>query len=755
MDLKSAYDSVWIDALIYKLVKIYKFDGNFIAWISHYFNNRYNRVRLGNTLSNWHKALPNLPQGDTFCPILFCLFLNDYNGKNNNIEFSNFADDCTLEMTAKEQKCKLTNKMKFDLRSELQSEMNHFYQYTLNNKLVLKKIKCNTVTFCNKKNFKAYVYNIDGNKLELIHSIDHAPQKCKHSEKYCYQNGLNYNDCEDSNGDSDLEFLNPSDGNKYNSNNNNNNNNNNFTHNSFSLLISKFTEKDRNKQNEFEKLHKFSNVVRILGVHFDSKLSFKSHIEKALKKIKMEINKLKRIAYSIHYPISSPIFWKLWIANIKPKVEYALCTISSVISIDELERVQMKVAKLALNMKNICPSLYLKDLMDIKSFKNRLEELQVKLWHKYYRAPPYLMQYHTFEKWKSYIEYNGGNIEVRETRANKHINIDNFNINKFKFIIKSPLSRAYKLIRKITPSNHTVFKKKTKQVMRPPPVYSSPFPSNCIYYKNYNNTLELDKIIVSEYNNFIVFFSDGSCKPNPGPGGSAYYARNFSLKEKYCPLNHDTTINFAELNSIKMIFNDMIDYVIERSEVNKWYNNNMVIFSDSAFTCNLFNGTTYPKFDYLYRLMDECVNYLNILDNYNIKIYFGKIRSHRGIEGNQIADKLANRAADIAVSWKKENNYNFNTSLNPLSVDISYSLKKLYKIHEKERKLEWINFRNNVIEEKNLELDLRDSNDRKLSKMFINSEFLFMQAMFDENDCVRNVRNIFKAEMFGLRLVAK
>ena len=194
----------------------------------------------------------------------------------------------------------------------------------------------------------------------------------------------------------------------------------------------------------------------------------------------------------------------------------------------------------------------------------------------------------------------------------------------------------------------------------------------------------------------------------------------------------------------------MIDYVIERSNTNLNYNKNLVIFCDSAFVCNLFNCSTFPKFDYLYRLMDECVNYLNILNNYNIKIHFGKIRSHCGIAGNQRADELANIAADIADGWKKENSGNFKTSLNPLTVDISFSLKKLYKMHEKERKMEWINLRNSIIEEKNLELNLKNENDRKLSKHFINSEFLFMKAMFDENDCVRKVRNIFKAEIMGL-----
>ena len=46
--------------------------------------------------------------------------------------------------------------------------------------------------------------------------------------------------------------------------------------------------------------------------------------------------------------------------------------------------------------------------------------------------------------------------------------------------------------------------------------------------------------------------------PNPGPGGSAYYSPDFNLDSRIEAINHDTTINYCELNSIRMIYYDCL-----------------------------------------------------------------------------------------------------------------------------------------------------------------------------------------------------
>ena len=106
-------------------------------------------------------------------------------------DFSNFADDCTLEMIPMDYKCRLTNQIKYNYRKSLQIAVNKFYDFTRYNQLIIAKAKCSTISFSRKTKFNAYVYKLDGNSLELIHSGTHAPQQCKHNERLQYTDGLN------------------------------------------------------------------------------------------------------------------------------------------------------------------------------------------------------------------------------------------------------------------------------------------------------------------------------------------------------------------------------------------------------------------------------------------------------------------------------------------------------------------------------------------------------------------------------------
>ena len=83
--------------------------------------------------------------------------------------------------------------------------MTNFFYWTRFYQLVLKTVKCSSVTFSRKKIFHAYVYELDGQKLELVHSHTNAPQQCKHNEQIQYLNPMM--DIMEGNGDSDLENL--------------------------------------------------------------------------------------------------------------------------------------------------------------------------------------------------------------------------------------------------------------------------------------------------------------------------------------------------------------------------------------------------------------------------------------------------------------------------------------------------------------------------------------------------------------------
>ena len=81
-DLASAYDSVCIEGLLYRMIHEYGYDGNIIAWFRDYLTNRMTRVVYNGYKTEWKLALNNLPQGGSPSCILFVLMLNDINISN-------------------------------------------------------------------------------------------------------------------------------------------------------------------------------------------------------------------------------------------------------------------------------------------------------------------------------------------------------------------------------------------------------------------------------------------------------------------------------------------------------------------------------------------------------------------------------------------------------------------------------------------------------------------------------------------------
>ena len=79
LDLKSAYDSVIANELIYRMINEFGFDGNIIAWYQDFLRNRKTRVKYNKCTTVWRDSLENLPQGQTDSTILFDLMINYVN----------------------------------------------------------------------------------------------------------------------------------------------------------------------------------------------------------------------------------------------------------------------------------------------------------------------------------------------------------------------------------------------------------------------------------------------------------------------------------------------------------------------------------------------------------------------------------------------------------------------------------------------------------------------------------------------------
>jgi hypothetical protein len=76
LDLKKAFDSINIDATLYKLAQ-FGITGRLYLFFKSFLTNRQIRTMFGNEFSNWYKIDMGTPQGSVLGPIIFLIYIND------------------------------------------------------------------------------------------------------------------------------------------------------------------------------------------------------------------------------------------------------------------------------------------------------------------------------------------------------------------------------------------------------------------------------------------------------------------------------------------------------------------------------------------------------------------------------------------------------------------------------------------------------------------------------------------------------
>ena len=95
LDIAKAFDCVNHDMLLRKL-EYYGFRANTLMWFESYLKNRKQYVNIRQQVSEMYELEWGIPQGGTLAPILFILFINDITNSSDKFDFSIYADDTCL-----------------------------------------------------------------------------------------------------------------------------------------------------------------------------------------------------------------------------------------------------------------------------------------------------------------------------------------------------------------------------------------------------------------------------------------------------------------------------------------------------------------------------------------------------------------------------------------------------------------------------------------------------------------------------------
>ena len=115
VDLSKAFGAISHSLLISK-IKAYGFTENPVNLIRSFLCDRFQRVKIGNTYSDWKTIQHGVPQGSIFRPLLFNLFINDLTYSVDDAKLRLYADDSLLYLSHPNQDVLETrSQSKFDV----------------------------------------------------------------------------------------------------------------------------------------------------------------------------------------------------------------------------------------------------------------------------------------------------------------------------------------------------------------------------------------------------------------------------------------------------------------------------------------------------------------------------------------------------------------------------------------------------------------------------------------------------------------
>ena len=148
IDFSKAFDRIDHSILLHKLIDM-NVPSFIIDWIRSFLTDRKQRVKLRNSLSDWHKVNGGVPQGTVLGPVLFLVMINDL--LTDWPDRWKYVDDCTV-----------TESISPGRNSNLQNLVDYIFDWSVANKMKLNVTKCKEMVIDfskEKRNFAPLLIN--------------------------------------------------------------------------------------------------------------------------------------------------------------------------------------------------------------------------------------------------------------------------------------------------------------------------------------------------------------------------------------------------------------------------------------------------------------------------------------------------------------------------------------------------------------------------------------------------------------------
>ena len=100
LDVAKAFDTVWVDGLLFKLTAL-NFPSYLVKTISSYLYNRTFEASFQTAISSRRGMRAGVAQGGLISPVLFSLYVNDMPVPSRHVELALYADDTAIIATSR------------------------------------------------------------------------------------------------------------------------------------------------------------------------------------------------------------------------------------------------------------------------------------------------------------------------------------------------------------------------------------------------------------------------------------------------------------------------------------------------------------------------------------------------------------------------------------------------------------------------------------------------------------------------------